>query len=97
MSPGLDAAQARRYLLGQATEAERSALELEYFHSDEAVDRMAAAEDDLIEDYLSDRLDPVERGLFERDYLAARESSPARRDHPPAPGFHVADRAETDD
>jgi hypothetical protein len=71
MSPGLDAARARRYLLGQATEEERSALELEYFHSEEAVDRIAAAEDDLIEDYLSDRLDPVERGLFERDYLAA--------------------------
>jgi hypothetical protein len=72
MSPGPDAARARRYLLGQATEEERSALELEYFHSDEAVDRIAAAEDDLIEDYLSDRLDPVERGSFERDYLAAR-------------------------
>ena len=71
MSPGLDAARARRYLLGQATEEERSALELEYFQSEEAVDRIAAAEDDLIEDYLSDRLDPVERGLFERDYLAA--------------------------
>ena len=71
MSPELDAARARRYLLGQATEAERSTLEVEYFHSDEAVDRMTAAEDDLIEDYLSDRLDPVERGLFERDYLAA--------------------------
>ena len=42
-----------------------------YFHSEEAVDRIAAAEDDLIEDYLSDRLDPVERGLFEGDYLAA--------------------------
>jgi hypothetical protein len=72
MSAGLEAARARRYLLGQATEEERSALELEYFHSDEAVDRIAAAEDDLIEDYLSDRLDPVERGSFERDYLAAR-------------------------
>jgi hypothetical protein len=58
-------------LLGQATEEERSALELDYFHSEEAVDRIAAAEDDLIEDYLSDRLDQVERGLFERDYLAA--------------------------
>ena len=59
------------YLLGQATEEERSALELEYFQSEETVDRIAAAEDDLIEDYLSDRLDPVERGLFQRDYLAA--------------------------
>jgi hypothetical protein len=70
MSPVVDAAQARRYLLGLVTEEERSAVEQEYFHSDETVDRIAAAEDDLIEDYLSESLDPVERELFEREYLA---------------------------
>jgi hypothetical protein len=69
MSPDVDAALARRYLLGQVTEEERSRLEQEYFHSDETVDRIAAAEDDLIEDYLSESLDPVERAWFEREYL----------------------------
>ena len=71
MTPERDAARARRYLLGEATDEERDAFELEYFHSEEAVDRIAAAEDDLIDDYLSNRLDPAERGLFERGYLAA--------------------------
>jgi len=71
MSHNLEAAQARRYLLGEATEAERSAIEREYFSSDEAVDSIAAAEDDLIEDYLSDQLTPAERRVFERDYLAS--------------------------
>jgi hypothetical protein len=70
MSPELESARARRYLLGQGTEEERAALEQEYFHSDAAVDRVAAAEDDLIEDYLSGSLDAADRGLFEREYLS---------------------------
>lgn len=69
MSPEFETARARRYLLGNASEEERSAIELEYFNSEEAVDRIAAAEDELIEDYLSNRLGPAERGRFERDYL----------------------------
>ena len=69
MSPDVDAERARLYLLGQLTDEERSQLEQEYFHSDETVDRIAAAEDDLIQDYLSESLDPVERAWFEREYL----------------------------
>ena len=34
-------------------------------------ERLAAAEDDLIEDYLAHQLTPDERGQFEREYLAA--------------------------
>jgi hypothetical protein len=71
MTPELDAARARRYLLGQATDEERDAIELEYFHSEDAIDRMAAAEDDLIDDYLSNRLDQPQRDRFEREYLAS--------------------------
>jgi hypothetical protein len=71
MTPELDAARARRYLLGQATDEERDAIELEYFHSEEAIDCIAAAEDDLIEDYLSNRLDQPQRDRFEREYLAS--------------------------
>ena len=71
MTPERDAVRARRYLLGEATDEERDAFELEYFHSEQAVDRIAAAEDHLIDDYLSNRLDAAERGLFERGYLAA--------------------------
>jgi hypothetical protein len=63
--------RARRYLLGQASEVEASDLELEYFADETAVDRIAAAEEDLIEDYLGDRLTPDECLQFERHYLAS--------------------------
>ena len=70
MSPEPESARARGYLLGEASEEECSTVEREYFHSDDAVDRIAAAEDDLIEDYLSNRLDAAGRTRFERAYLA---------------------------
>ncbi len=70
MSPSLEPARARRYLLGEVTAEERSAIEQEYFRSDEVIDAVAAAEDELIEDYLSDQLTAAERQIFERDYLA---------------------------
>jgi hypothetical protein len=66
---------ARRYLLGDVSEEESSAIESEYFQREQSFDLMTAAEDDLIEDYLADRLAPAERGRFERVYL----SIPARR------------------
>jgi len=62
--------RARRYLLGQASEEECAAIEREYFGDEGAVDAMAAAEDDLIEDYLARRLGRDERDPFEREYLA---------------------------
>ena len=64
------ATRARRYLLGQATEEERSAIEREYFADAAALDAIGAAEDDLIEDYLASRLERDERDHFEREYLA---------------------------
>jgi hypothetical protein len=66
-----DATRARRYLLRQASDDERLAIEREYFGAEDALDRMARAEDDLIEDYLSGRLPPEEHRQFERNYLAS--------------------------
>lgn len=66
-----EAARARRYLLGQATEEESSVIEQEYLEHDEAVERIAAVEDDLIEEYLTNQLSSSERQHFERTYLAA--------------------------
>ncbi len=63
--------RARRYLLSQASEEECAAIEQEYFGDEDAVDAVAAAEEDLIEDYLARRLGPDERDRFEREYLAA--------------------------
>ena len=60
---------ARRFLLGEASEEERAAVEQEYFADERALERMEAAEEDLIEDYLADRLGSDQRTLFERRYL----------------------------
>jgi hypothetical protein len=62
---------ARRYLLGEASEEECSAIEREYFHDDDASEGIAAAEEALIDDYIAGRLEPVQRVRFERHYLAA--------------------------
>lgn len=71
MTSELESARARRYLLGESSEEESAAVERQYFRSEAAVDALAAAEDELIEDYLGNRLDPRERALFERGYLAS--------------------------
>jgi hypothetical protein len=67
----------RRYLLGNATDVDREALERAYFTEPAALERVEAAEERLIEAYLGGELDPEERERFEREYLA----SPARRRH----------------
>lgn len=71
MTANTEVARARRYLLGEATDQESMAIEQEYLEHEEAVSRMAAAEDDLIEAYLSGELSAIERERFERAYLTA--------------------------
>jgi hypothetical protein len=58
----------RRYVLGAAADEEAAAIEREYFESADALDRVRAAEDDLIDDYVSGQLQPEERQAFERFY-----------------------------
>jgi hypothetical protein len=70
MSTMLEAARARRYLLRQASDEEAAALEQEYFEHPDALDRIAAAEEDLIEDYLSGQLSAADREHFDRAYLS---------------------------
>ena len=62
---------ARRYLLGETSDDENSSVELEYVRDGGALDRMAAVEDELIEDYLAGRLDDRTRAQFEGHYLAS--------------------------
>src|SRR5580765_5089863 len=62
--------QLRRYVLGTLTEPECDAIEREYFAQEDALDRVTAAEDDLIDDYLSSGLSREEREQFERHYLS---------------------------
>ena len=66
-----DAIRTRRYLLRQASEEQSAEIEQEYLQNEEALARMEAAEEDLIEAYLAERLDPDERLQFERSYLAS--------------------------
>ena len=65
-----DSTQLRRYVLGALTEDERGGIEHDYFDRADVLDRVYAAEDDLIDDYLSDRLASEERERFEQHYLA---------------------------
>jgi hypothetical protein len=61
---------ARRYLLGEANDEERMRVERQYFADAGALERMEAAEEELIEDYVADRLSSEERSRFERAFLS---------------------------
>ena len=65
------AARARQYLLGAMTDEDAAAIEREYFQDADALESLTAAEDELIEDYLGNRLAPDEHAHFTRTYLAA--------------------------
>jgi hypothetical protein len=67
-------ADLRRYLLGLMSEAEEAGVERAYLGSEEALEVLRVREDELIEEYLANALEPAERERFERLFLA----SPAR-------------------
>lgn len=71
MTASFESARARRYLLGDVNSEESATLEQEFFDHPDVLDRVAAAEDDLIEDYLGNHLSALDRVRFERSYLAA--------------------------
>jgi hypothetical protein len=60
----------RRYALGALSEEEHVAIEQQYFDDGDALDQLSIVEDELIEDYLEDRLDAEARDRFERHYLS---------------------------
>jgi hypothetical protein len=68
--PDRDAILARRYLLGEVGDAERERIEQEFFADEAMLERMEAAEEALIEDYLANGLSPDSRSRFEREYLS---------------------------
>lgn len=67
----LDDAALRRYLLGLLTEADAEGLEEAYFARADVLERVRGAEDDLLDDYASGRLERGEKGAFESRYLAS--------------------------
>jgi anti-sigma factor RsiW len=60
----------KRYLLGELTAAEQTALEDEYFLDRAKYDQFRQAEDDLIDSYARGALAPADRERFEEAYLA---------------------------
>lgn len=66
----------QRYLLGEMTEAERAALEQEYFNDRRLFERMVQVEYELVDKYARGLLPPPVRERFEQYYL----SHPKRRE-----------------
>jgi hypothetical protein len=59
-----------RYLLGRATEEERTLIEKRLFTEDGFEEELYAAADDIMDDYLAGRLVLPERAFFEKRFLA---------------------------
>jgi anti-sigma factor RsiW len=67
----------KRYLLGELSEAEQTALEDEYFIDPSKYDRFCKAEDELLDAAARGSLSEADRERFERSYL----TNPQRRRH----------------
>src|SRR5262245_44231047 len=67
----------RRYLLGELSEAEQTALEDKYFIDPSEYDRLCKAEDELLDAAARGALSEADRERFERSYL----TNPRRRRH----------------
>lgn len=57
------------YLLGELSTNEQDELEEKYFDDDKLFGQLTAAENNLIDDYLGDRMDTAKRQRFERYYM----------------------------
>ena len=63
----------RKYVLGDMSGEEQHALEVWLISDEEACDRLAAAEDDLIDDWLAGKLDGHQMDSFQDYFLIAPE------------------------
>lgn len=66
-----------RYLLGELSAAEQTALENEHFVDKSKYDQICKAEDDLLDRYARGALSPADRERVERQYM----TNPSRRRH----------------
>ncbi len=65
--------QIRRYLLGELDDGTRAEVEKRFLSDGEVFEELLVAEDEIIDDYASGRLDPEERADFEAHFLATPE------------------------
>jgi len=69
----MDEQTLRRYLLGDATDVEQEQVELWLMSDPEGYDLLVAAEDDLVDDFLSKRLSTSDVQLFNNYFLVTEE------------------------
>lgn len=62
-----------KYLLGALSEQEQAQVQERFLQDNEYFDRLQAVEDDLIDDYVHNRLSRDERKYFEANYLITAE------------------------
>jgi len=65
--------QIRRYLLGELDDRTRAEVEQKLLSDGEVFEELLVAEDEIIDDYASGKLDPEERADFEAHFLATPE------------------------
>lgn len=63
----------RKYLLDQLAEEDREEFERGYFSDEELFDKLQAAEDDLIDDYLCGNLSQADAEMFQRSFLIGKK------------------------
>jgi hypothetical protein len=63
----------KQYLLNTLSEADREQFEVQFFEDDNFYQRLRMIEEELITDYLYDRLTALERRLFDEHYSATPE------------------------
>jgi hypothetical protein len=63
----------KQYLLNALSEADRDQFETQYFEDDDLYRRLLAIEEELITDYVYDRLTASERRLFYEHYSVTPE------------------------
>jgi hypothetical protein len=72
----IDEKLAIRFLLGDLSEESRLKLEERFFKEDRFYEQLLAIQEELADDYVQDKLSPVERAQFEKHFLR----SPRRRE-----------------
>jgi hypothetical protein len=63
----------RQYLLGKSTDDQQAKIEERLLTDDDFFDEFEMAKDELVEDYIGERLTQEERSWFEQNFLASPE------------------------
>jgi|SRR5262245_24301664 len=63
----------KKYLLNTLSEADREQFEMQYFEDDDLYQRLQSIEEELITDYVYERLTASERRLFDEHYSVTPE------------------------